>query len=121
MFKPRGRDSFPSFMVIWFGQLVSLLGTAMTRFALLIWAYQQTGQATTLALLGFFSFVPYILASPLAGVIVDRGNRRWVMLAADLGAGLMTIGLLAFYLAGELQIWHLYLVQALAGAGRPGV
>ena len=80
-----------TFTTIWFGQLVSLVGTAMTRFALLIWAYQQTGQATTLALLGFFAYAPFVLTSPLAGVWVDRLNRRWVMLLTDLGAGLMTI------------------------------
>ena len=82
------------FTIIWFGQLVSLLGTAMTRFALLIWAYEQTGQATTLALLGFFSFGLDILLSPIAGVWVDRWDRRLVLLFADLGAGLMTATIL---------------------------
>jgi hypothetical protein len=57
MFKDRGMQTF---VIIWFGQAVSLLGTAMTRFALPIWAYQQTGKATTLALLGFFSFIVYV-------------------------------------------------------------
>lgn len=104
-----------TFFIIWFGQLVSLIGTAMTRFALLIWTYQQTGQATAVALLGFFSFVPYVLVSPLAGVVVDRYDRRWVMILADMGAGFMTIGLLILYQADGLQIWHLYVAQALAG------
>jgi MFS family permease len=79
-----------TFIVIRFGQFVSRVGTAMTRFALLIWAYQQTGDATTVALLGFFAFVPLVLVSPFAGVWVDRLDRRKVMLLADLGAGLMT-------------------------------
>jgi MFS family permease len=67
---------FRVFTIIWFGQLVSMLGTGMTRFAIMIWAYQQTSQATTLALLGFFSGLPMILISPLAGVWVDRLDRR---------------------------------------------
>ena len=50
-----------TFLIVWFGQVASLLGTAMTRFALLIWAYQQTGAATSVALLGFFSFVPFVV------------------------------------------------------------
>ncbi|MBC7810208.1 MAG: MFS transporter, partial [Burkholderiales bacterium] len=83
-----------TFSLIWFGQLVSLLGTAMTRFALLIWAYQQTGEATTLALLGFFAFGPMVLVSPFAGVLVDRWDRRKVMMLTDLGAGMMTVGML---------------------------
>ena len=87
----------------------------MTRFALLIWAYEQTGQATTLALLGFFSFGLDVLLSPIAGVLVDRWNRRLVLLFADLGAGLMTVTILILYMADNLQIWHLYMVQALTG------
>jgi MFS family permease len=116
MFKRKELNGWQIFNLIWFGQLVSLLGTAMTRFALLIWAYQQTGQATTLALLGFFAFIPYILLSPVAGVVVDRFNRRWVMIWADLGAGLMTVAMLLLYMTGHLQIWHLYLAEALSGA-----
>ena len=104
-----------TFIIIWFGQLVSLLGTAMTRFALLIWAYEQTGKATTLALLGFFSFGLDLLLSPIAGVWIDRWDRRMVLLFADLGAGLMTVTMLVLYMTGALQIWHLYVVQTLTG------
>lgn len=105
-----------TFSIIWFGQLVSLLGTGMTRFALLIWAYEQTGSATTLALLGFFSFILNVALSPLAGVLVDRWDRRTVMIVTDLGAGLMTAAILLLYSTGGLQIWHLYLAEALTGA-----
>lgn len=108
--------SLSTFTVIWFGQLVSLLGTAMTRFALLIWIYDQTGQATALALLGFFAFGANVVMSPIAGVLVDRLDRRWVMIGADLGAGFMTIILLGLYLADGLQVWHIYVAEALAGA-----
>jgi DHA3 family macrolide efflux protein-like MFS transporter len=103
-----------TFLIIWGGQLVSLLGTGMTRFALLVWAWQQTGEATTLALLGFFSYGPYVLVSPLAGVVVDRLDRRRVMLFADLCAGLVTISLLLLFTARNLHIWHLYLAQSLS-------
>ncbi|MGH2543293.1 MAG: MFS transporter [Ardenticatenaceae bacterium] len=104
------------FVVLWFGQLVSWAGTAMTRFALLIWAYEQTESAMTVALLGFFAFVPFVLISPIAGVWVDRLDRRKIMLAGDMGAGVVTMGLLALYLTGGLEIWHLYLAEALSGA-----
>ena len=106
---------FRIFFVIWFGQLISLLGTNMTRFALLIWAYQQTESATTVALLGFFTYTPYVLASPIAGVWIDRLDRRLVMLGSDLGAGLMTIGLLLLFRSGNLAIWHMYLAAGLTG------
>ena len=104
-----------TFLTIWSGQLISRIGTAMTRFALIIWAYEQTGTATTLALLGFATFVPMIVVSPFAGVWVDRLDRRHVLQFADLGAGLVTVGLLALFATGSLQIWHIYLTSALAG------
>lgn len=60
----------------WIGQVIPLLGSAMTWFALTIWAYEQTGQATVLALLGSFSFRPTLLLSPVAGhwSIVTAGD-----------------------------------------------
>ena len=104
------------FGIVWSGQLVSMIGTGMTRFALTIWAWQITGQATALALVGFFAFAPIVLFSPLAGAIVDRVNRKTVMIVSDLAAGLSTIVILVLHLTGHLQIWHLYAAGFFAGA-----
>jgi MFS family permease len=104
------------FTVVWVGQLVSLLGTGMTRFALTIWAWQVTGEATALALVGFFSFAPSILLSPVAGAIVDRSNRKLVMMISDLAAGLATVVVLLLQASGRLEIWHLYVTGAFTGA-----
>jgi MFS transporter, DHA3 family, macrolide efflux protein len=104
-----------AFTLIWVGQLISLFSTGMVRFALTIWAWQETGAATALALVGFFSFTPMILAMPIAGVFVDRWPRKLVMILSDLGAGLSTIAILALYLTGNLEIWHLYIAGAFAG------
>lgn len=104
------------FSLIWFGQLVSLLGTGMTRFALTIWAYQESGSVTALALVAFFSFGPVVLLSPVAGALVDRWNRKLVVMISDFAAGSTTIILLLLYTTGNLEIWHLYLMGALAGA-----
>jgi len=79
----------------------------MTRFALTIWIYQETGEVTALALVGMFSFAPAIILSPLAGAIVDRVSRKHVMIASDLAAGLSTVVLLILYTGGHLEIWHL--------------
>lgn len=104
------------FSVVWVGQFVSMIGTGMTRFALTIWAWQVTGEATALALVGFFAFAPVVLFSPLAGAIVDRVNRKTVMIASDLAAGMSTIAILILHLTGHLQIWHLYAAGFFAGA-----
>jgi MFS family permease len=108
-------DALRTFLVVWFGQLVSQIGTAMSTFALLIWIYERTGSATSVALLGFSWFVPVITLSPLAGVWVDRYDRRRIMLLADAGAAAMTVGVLALYLGGRLEVWHLYIADALSG------
>ncbi len=104
-----------TFLWVWFGQFVSIIGTRMTNFALMIWAYQQSDRVTTLALLGTFNYVPYLLASPLAGVVVDRWDRRKVMMVSDLLSALVTAGMLGLFLTGGLRIWHLYLGEALNG------
>jgi DHA3 family macrolide efflux protein-like MFS transporter len=96
------------FSIVWLGQLVSMSGSAMTRFALTIWVYEQTGEATALAIVAIFSFAPAIFFSPIAGVIVDRVSRKRVMIASDFAAGLSTVALLALYSTGHLEIWHLW-------------
>jgi MFS family permease len=105
-----------AFTIVWLGQMVSLLGTSMTRFALTIWAWQVTGEATALALVAFFSFGPTVLLSPVAGALVDRLNRKLVMMLSDLAAGLSTIIILILFATDHLQIWHLYIAGAFAGA-----
>ncbi|MEJ2554631.1 MAG: MFS transporter [Anaerolineae bacterium] len=113
--KPRP-TSMLAFTIVWIGQVVSLLGSAMTWFAFTIWAWQTTGEATVLALVGFFSFGPTLLLSPIAGVLVDRWNRKLVMMVSDLASGLATIAVLALYATGNLQVWHVYVVGAVAAA-----
>jgi MFS family permease len=105
----------PGFTIVWTGQVVSLLGTQMSAFALTIWAYELTGSATALALVAFFYTTPMLVFSPLAGAIVDRSNRKMMMVLSDLAAGMATIGILVLYLTGHLQIWHLYVANAVMG------
>ncbi len=105
-----------AFSVIWAGQFVSLLGTGMTRFAITLWAWQLTGQATALAMAAFFSFAPGILMSPVAGALVDRWNRKLVMILSDLAAGMSTVALLLLSWQGSLELWHIYAAGAFASA-----
>lgn len=112
-FRPTGMTAF---IVVWLGQLVSLLGTSMTNFALTIWAYEETGQATALALVAFFFITPLLVLSPFAGAIVDRSNRKMMMIVSDAGAGVATIFVLTLYSFGMLEVWHLYISAFVAGA-----
>lgn len=103
------------FSIIWLGTFVSIMGTAMTRFALLVWAFQQTGQALTTALLGFFGILLYVLLSPVAGVITDRYDRRLIMIVADTCSAAMSLFLLIQHQNNTMQIWHLYLLELMTG------
>ena len=103
------------FTVIWFGQIISLIGSAMTWFAFTIWAWEKTGQISALATISFFAFLPTVLFSPIAGAFVDRWDRKLVMLLSDLASALGTLTIFLIYTFGNLQIWHIYLVSILAG------
>ncbi|WP_420645105.1 MFS transporter [Candidatus Leptofilum sp.] len=110
--RPAGMTGFT---IVWIGQLVSLLGTSMTNFALTIWAFEQTGRATDLALIGFFFMVPLLIVSPMAGAIVDRNDRKLMMMVSDLASGVVTIIVLILFATGLLEVWHLYITAAISG------
>lgn len=103
------------FAVIWSGQFFSLLGTYMSQFALSIWAWQLTGEATALALVAFFNFAPSVIMFPIAGALVDRWNRKLVMMISDVASGLATIVVFLLLSAGRLEVWHLYVTGAFTG------
>jgi MFS transporter, DHA3 family, macrolide efflux protein len=107
--------SMRNFLIVWLGQLVSTIGSSMTGFAIEIWAWEITGKATTLALVGFFSLLPSIIITPISGVIVDRFNRKLLMMVGDTVAVFSTIIILLLHLTNNLQIWHFYLTGAIVG------
>ena len=108
---PRG---FQTFLLIWFGQLISLTGSGLTGFALGVWVYQRTGSVTQFALISLFTSLPGIVFSPIAGALVDRWDRRWAMILSDSGAGLCTLSVAVLLLAGRLEVWHIYLAMAIS-------
>jgi len=106
-----------AFIIVWAGQLVSVLASSMTQFALTIWAYQETGSALALGAVNTFFLIPFLLLSPIAGAMVDRYNRKIMMMVSDLTAVLATAGLLIIHAVGHLQIWHLYIAAVINGLG----
>src|SRR5215204_3416411 len=106
-----------AFTVVWLGQLVSVLASSMSQFALTIFMYEKTQSATALGLMQVFYFVPFLLISPIAGVMVDRHNRKLMMMISDLGAVLATIGILAVLYFFVWQFWHMYLASIIFGLG----
>jgi DHA3 family macrolide efflux protein-like MFS transporter len=102
-----------TFLFVWLGQVVSLTGSSMTGFALGVWVYQQTGSATYFALILLFNMLPKAIVAPAAGIVADRWDRRWIMIGADLGAGMTTVLTALLFASGQLAIWHIYLFTAL--------
>ena len=113
-------QSTASFLVIFAGQAVSLLGSELVQFALVWWLTQESGgSATTLAAASLVSLLPPVFLGPFAGALVDRWNRRGVMMIADGVIALSTLGLAALFVLGVVQVWHVYalmFVRAMGGA-----
>lgn len=117
--QPEQPSSLRPFFTLWTGQAISLLGSQLVQFALIWWLTQQTGSATVLATASIVGLLPQVLIGPFAGVLVDRWNRRRVMLGADAIVALATLALVYFFWAGAIQIWYVYValfIRALAGS-----
>jgi MFS family permease len=106
------------FVLVWIGQLVSLTGSGLTGFILGIWAYQRTGSVQVFALTALAGTLPTLLLSPLAGVLVDRRDRRLVMLLSDIGSAAVTLAIALLFFAGSLELWQIYAATALNAACR---
>jgi MFS family permease len=103
------------FTIVWLGQIVSVLASNMSGFALTIWAFEKTGSATILGLMSLSFTLPFLLISPIAGAMVDRYNRKLMMMVSDLGAVLATTVILILNAAGILEIWHMYVASVIYG------
>ncbi len=103
-----------AFTIVWLGQLISLVGSGLSSFALGLWVYQRSGSVTQFALIALCAVLPRIVLAPLAGALVDRWDRRMVMILSDAGASLSTLILALLLLAGQLAVWQVYLAVALS-------
>ena len=108
------------FFIVWLGQVISLLGSKLTEFALGFWileqTYQETGTITQFALTILFIYLPKVIISPLAGILVDRCNRRYAMIASDLGTGIIISIVLLLVLSNRLEVWHIYLAVTITSS-----
>ncbi|WP_232663170.1 non-ribosomal peptide synthetase/MFS transporter [Pseudonocardia sp. TRM90224] len=113
----RADPSMRRFLAVAAGQLISMTGSALTEFAIPIWIYLTTGSLAQFALFAVIGLVPGLLVAPLVGAIVDRSDRRTVILCGDVAAGGTQLVLGVLLWTGNLQIWHIYpLLAALSVA-----
>lgn len=99
------------FFTIWSVQALSILGSMLVQFALIWWLTRKTGSATVLAIATLVGMLPGIFIGPFAGALVDRWNRRVVMIAADGTVALATLVMAYLFATGLAQVWHVYAIM----------
>jgi MFS family permease len=105
------------FLVVWLGQIISVLTSSMSAFGLSIWMFEKTQSATAMALMQVFFITPFLLMSPIAGVMVDRYNRKLMMAVSDACSFVATAAILILFATGNMQTWHLYIAEIIYGVG----
>ena len=106
------------FVSLWVGQALSLLGSQLVQFAIIWYLTQETNSATTLAIASMMGLLPQVLLSPFIGTWVDRGNRRFILIAADSIVAVTTFLLALLFASGGVQVWYIYValfIRAVAG------
>lgn len=108
-------STLSTFYLLVITQTISLIGSRMSSLAVGIWIFTETGLTTPLLLTAFFNELPGMLASSLAGVLIDRWDRKKVMILADAGQAAGSVILLYVFATGQFQVWQLYTVAIWQG------
>lgn len=106
---------FSTFVTIWLGQSVSMIGSGLTTFAMSVWLFQQTGNATPIAVTALSQWIPRIALAPIAGMLADRYSRKLIMVLSDTLAAIATGIAALLVLSGALEVWHIFAIAALTG------
>lgn len=101
------------FFTIWGGQALSIIGSQLVQFALIWHLTVKTGSATVLAIASMVVMLPVVFLGPFVGTLVDRWNRRWIMLLSDSIIALVTVVLAFLFELNVVENWHIYVVMLL--------
>ena len=107
-----------SFLILWISQAFSLFGSAVVEFALAWYLTIKTGSATVLATAMLVAFLPHIILGPFIGPLIDRWDRKKIMIASDSSIALVTVGLIVLFMTGNIQAWHIYLAMVARAIGQ---
>lgn len=106
-----------TFAIIWAGQFVSLISSALVNFAIIIWLSLKTGSAEVLAYAAIAGFLPQSIIGMFAGVYVDRWDRKKTMMLADGFIALCTLCIALLFYTGEVKLWYIYLMLGFRAIG----
>ena len=112
--KPQWRRTF---FPIWIGQAISLIGSRLVGFALVWYLTESTGSAIILTTISLIGMLPEMVLSPFAGALVDRWDRRKVMIIADSLIALTTLFLAFLFISDIVEIWHIYVLMFVRSVG----
>ena len=105
------------FFIIWAGQAASLFGSSLVQFALVWYLTKESGSASVLATASLLALLPQIFLGPVAGALVDRFNRRLIIILADAAIMFATLGLIYLFATQRVEIWHIYAIMFIRGLG----
>ena len=101
-----------TFLIVWFGRLFSLIGSRLTSFALSVWVYQNSESVTLFSLTALSTTLPAVLITPIAGLVVDRWDRRWILIIGQVVASLRTLVIFLLLISHHLTVWQICLANA---------
>lgn len=105
------------FIIIWSGQLFSILSSSIAQFAIVLWISLETGSAEVLSLATIAALLPQVVLGPFAGVFVDRWSRKWTMILADSFVALCSAAIALLFYLDVIEIWQIYLLLMLRSIG----
>lgn len=105
------------FIIIWSGQLFSILSSSIAQFAIVLWISLETGSAEVLSLATIAALLPQVILGPFAGVFVDRWSRKWTMILADSFVALCSAVIALLFYLDVIEIWQIYLLLMLRSIG----
>ncbi len=108
-------EKFRKYIILWLSQSISGLGSSMTGFALVLWAYGQSHSAMSVSLMSFCNYVPYVIISLLVGGFIDRHKKKTIMLVSDSIAAVGSLVVLMLLIAGHLAVWNIYIINIIIG------
>ncbi len=106
-----------TFAIIWSGQFFSILTSSLVNFAVIIWFSLETGSAEMLAWAAIAGILPQSLIGPFTGALIDRWNRKRIMMLADSFIALCTLTLAILFWLDMAEIWHIFGLLALRSVG----
>lgn len=105
------------FIIIWSGQLFSILSSSIAQFAIVLWISLETGSAEVLSFATIAALLPQVILGPFAGVFVDRWSRKWTMILADSFVALCSAVIALLFYLDVIEIWQIYLLLMLRSIG----